>query len=72
MVDELYENRHPSGKRPIWVYIMRYERHAFYPPNTIGAFMDERIVGILGVRNVNHVSLLFVDRDHHHQGIADQ
>ena len=40
VVDELYENRHPSGKRPIWVYIMRYERHAFYPPNTIGAFMD--------------------------------
>lgn len=40
VVDELYENRHPSGKLPIWVYIMRYERHAFYPPNTIGAFMD--------------------------------
>lgn len=40
VVDELYENRHPSGKQPIWVYIMRYERHAFYPPNTIGAFMD--------------------------------
>ena len=40
MVDELYENRYPSGKLPIWVYIMRYERHAFYPPNTIGAFMD--------------------------------
>jgi GNAT superfamily N-acetyltransferase len=36
----------------------------------IGAFIDERIVGILGVRNVNHVSLLFVDRDHHHQGIG--
>ncbi len=40
VVDELYENRHPLGKLPIWVYIMRYERHAFYPPNTIGAFMD--------------------------------
>lgn len=40
VVDELYENRHPSGKLPIWVYIMRYERHAFYPPNTIGTFMD--------------------------------
>lgn len=40
VADELYDNRRPSGKLPIWVYIMRYERHAFYPPNTIGAFMD--------------------------------
>ena len=40
IVDELYENRRPSGDLPIWVYLMRYERHAFYPNNTIGAFMD--------------------------------
>ncbi|MCR4755599.1 MAG: GNAT family N-acetyltransferase [Lachnospiraceae bacterium] len=36
----------------------------------IGAFCDKRIVGILGVRNANHVSLLFVDRDYHRMGIA--
>ncbi|MDD7526451.1 MAG: hypothetical protein SPK34_07080 [Bacteroidaceae bacterium] len=40
VVNELYENRRPKGELPIWVYIMRYERHAFYPNNTIGAFMD--------------------------------
>lgn len=40
VVNELYENRRPNGELPIWVYIMRYERHAFYPNNTIGAFMD--------------------------------
>jgi hypothetical protein len=40
VVNELYENRRPNGDLPIWVYIMRYERHAFYPDNTIGAFMD--------------------------------
>lgn len=40
VVDELFENRRPNGELPIWVYIMRYERHAFYPNNTIGAFMD--------------------------------
>ena len=40
VVNELYENRRPNGELPIWVYIMRYERHAFYPDNTIGAFMD--------------------------------
>lgn len=40
VVNELYENQRPNGELPIWVYIMRYERHAFYPNNTIGAFMD--------------------------------
>lgn len=40
VVNELYENRRPNGELPIWVYLMRYERHAFYPDNTIGAFMD--------------------------------
>ena len=40
VVDELYENRQPSGNLSLWVYVMRYERHAFYPNNTIGAFMD--------------------------------
>lgn len=40
VVNELYENRRPSGELPIWIYIMRYERHAFYPNNTLGAFMD--------------------------------
>lgn len=36
----------------------------------IGAFIDERIVGIMGIRNTNHVSLLFVDRDYHRKGIG--
>lgn len=40
IIDEVYDNRRPMGELPIWVYIMRYERHAFYPNNTIGAFMD--------------------------------
>ena len=40
VVEEVYDNRRPIGDLPIWVYIMRYERHAFYPNNTIGAFMD--------------------------------
>jgi len=39
-VEELYDNRRPSGELPIWVYVLRYERHAPYPDTTIGAFMD--------------------------------
>ena len=40
VVDELYENRRPKGNLPIWVYAMRYERHAFYPSNVVGCIMD--------------------------------
>lgn len=36
----------------------------------IGAFIDKRMIGILGVRNTNHVSLLFVDQEYHRKGVA--
>ncbi len=35
-----------------------------------GAFDNEKIVGILGIRDKSHISLLFVDTDYHKQGIA--
>lgn len=36
-----------------------------------GAFSDDGIiVGVIGVRKENHVSLLFVEPQYHHQGIA--
>lgn len=40
VVEQIYQNRHPQGELPIWVYILRYERHAFYPNTTVGYFMD--------------------------------
>lgn len=40
VVDELYSGRRPSGELPLWVYLLRYERHAYYPQSTIGYFMD--------------------------------
>lgn len=36
----------------------------------LGAFIDEVIVGIIGVRKRTHISLLFVEPIYHHQGIA--
>lgn len=39
-----------------------------YP--TWGAFEDDIIVGVVSMRNRSHISLLFVDADHHHMGIA--
>ena len=39
-IDEMYDNRRPKGDIPILTYIMRYNRHAFYPKNTVGYFMD--------------------------------
>lgn len=40
VVDELYDNRRPSGDLPIWVYLIRYERHSFFPNELVGFFMD--------------------------------
>lgn len=37
---------------------------------TFGAFIGHTIIGILGVRNRSHISLLFVDQEYHHQGVA--
>ena len=40
VVNELYEDIRPSGEMSIWTYLLRYERHSFYPHNTVGCFMD--------------------------------
>jgi len=40
IVDELYEDRRPNGKISIWAYLLRYERHDYYPQNILGCFMD--------------------------------
>lgn len=35
------------------------------------AYSDERIVGVIALRNnSHHIALLFVDGDHHHKGIG--
>ena len=39
---------------------------------TLAAFCNGLMVGILGVRNETHISLLFVDREYHRQGIASK
>lgn len=36
----------------------------------IAAFEGDKVVGFLGCRNGSHISLLFVDKEYHHQGIA--
>lgn len=36
----------------------------------MAVFKDDKPIGFLGFRNGNHVSLLFVDKEYHHQGIA--
>lgn len=34
------------------------------------AILDEKIVGLCTMRNINHISLLFVDKEYHKQGIG--
>ncbi len=36
------------------------------------AFADDILVGIIGIRNGNHISLLFVDGEHHKHGIGSK
>lgn len=38
----------------------------------IAAFEGEKVIGFIGCRNGSHISLLFVDKKYHHQGIATQ
>ena len=35
-----------------------------------GAFKDEELLGIIAIRNKNHISLFFVDERYHKQGIG--
>lgn len=39
-VKQLFTDKPIEGDYPLWVYLMRYERHSYYPKNTIGYFMD--------------------------------
>ena len=54
VVDELYEEKRPSGNLPIWVYLLRYERHSYYPQTTLGFFMDmvNVVCNRIGMREV--------------------
>lgn len=36
-----------------------------------GAFLEDRMVGIAGIRNRNHLSLLFVESKYHKMGIGN-
>ena len=38
--DELFSYKRPVGEQSIWTYLLRYERHSFYPRNTKGYFCD--------------------------------
>lgn len=37
---ELYAYERPSGNLSIWTYLLRYERHSFYPKDMLGFFYD--------------------------------
>lgn len=40
LLADVYEDIRPQGDLSIWVYLMRYERHSFYPKGPFGYFMD--------------------------------
>ena len=40
VVRENYNDVQPLGELPIWVYLLRYQRHEMYPQNDMGYFFD--------------------------------
>ena len=54
VVNELYDEKRPSGELSIWVYLLRYERHSYYPHTTLGYFMDmvNVVCNRMGMREV--------------------
>lgn len=38
--NELFSYKRPIGEQSIWTYLLRYERHSFYPKDTKGFFCD--------------------------------
>lgn len=40
MLSDVYDNIRPSGEKSLWIYLMMYERHSFYPKDTLGYYMD--------------------------------
>lgn len=40
LFDDLFASRRPNGPKPIWVYLIRYERHDPYWNDTRGFFSD--------------------------------
>ena len=39
-VQQMLSGEKIEGDYPLWVYLMRYERHSYYPKETLGYFMD--------------------------------
>lgn len=37
---QIQSEERPSGAKSFWIYLLRYERHAFFPKSAIGFFMD--------------------------------
>lgn len=54
VVNELYDEKRPTGELSIWVYLLRYERHSYYPQTTLGYFMDmvNVVCNRMGMREV--------------------
>lgn len=40
LVHEAFSSKRPKGDLSFWVYLLRYERHGFYPKTSVGYFYD--------------------------------
>ena len=59
LLADVYDDIRPQEDLPIWVYLMRYERHSFYPKGPFGYFMDvvHVIVNFLSKQEVDDTAV---------------
>lgn len=53
---EVQNEQRPKGDLSFWIYLLRYERHGFFPKNTAGFFMDLVNVYINTIRHEEYPS----------------
>ena len=57
--DELFSYKRPTGEQSIWTYLLRYERHSFYPNTMKGYFCD-----------YIHVACNWIEKKEHPEDVA--
>ncbi len=68
-------NLSKKGQNEFCTFISYHKIIEKYEKNEIifwGCYNDNLLVGVIALRNTNHISLLFVDKKYHRKGIAKQ
>lgn len=62
-----------DGVRSFYDYIMDERLYKLYLIGSVrlyGAYMDSMLVGVMGLRGEDHISMLFIDEDYQKRGVG--